>query len=196
MTVLAGSSRRSLELVMPTAEVVANATVILSIPELRLGRPSMIGSSAWVTRGNPSIACDVLFLARRVGLGDVPVDLHRRRVLDFGSLGVYSGKDDLDRFIAEVVEETLESSVHTVHNPLIDVGLNRDRATGRWYAHSPVTFVAGRGAARVRLCPETGYLLQDRFEQLGMMSSEFSEPDTLATSLAPSFSSSALPSRR
>jgi hypothetical protein len=66
--------------------------------------------------------------------------------LDFGGMGVYEGRDGLERFAAEFVEAQLEGSAHLLSNPILDI--EGDEATGRWYVESPLTFADGSGAWR------------------------------------------------
>ncbi|WP_435158274.1 nuclear transport factor 2 family protein [Haladaptatus sp. DFWS20] len=68
-------------------------------------------------------------------------------VLDFGAMGVYKGRDGLDRFINEFVENQLLGSAHLLANPLIEI--DGDEATGAWYVNSPITFTDGTGAWRL-----------------------------------------------
>lgn len=66
--------------------------------------------------------------------------------LDFGGMGVYEGRDGLERFAAEFVEAQLEGSAHMLSNPILEI--EGDEATGRWYIESPLTFVDGTGGWR------------------------------------------------
>jgi hypothetical protein len=66
--------------------------------------------------------------------------------LDFGGMGVYEGRDGLERFAAEFVEGRLEGSAHMLSNPILEV--DGDEATGRWYVEAPLTFADGTGAWR------------------------------------------------
>jgi hypothetical protein len=69
-------------------------------------------------------------------------------VLDFGTLGEYEGHDGIDRFTAEFVEETLQGSAHFLTNPIIDIDIDDEIATGRWYVESPITFADGTAGWR------------------------------------------------
>lgn len=66
--------------------------------------------------------------------------------LDFGGMGVYQGRDGLERFAHEFVEGQLEGSAHMLSNPILAV--DGDEATGRWYVQSPLKFTDGSGAWR------------------------------------------------
>jgi len=62
-------------------------------------------------------------------------------VLDFGSAGVYRGREELREFVESVVPDHYAFIVHMVHNPVIDV--DGDAATGRWYFEAPATTAGG-----------------------------------------------------
>ncbi|WP_458210655.1 nuclear transport factor 2 family protein [Haladaptatus sp. NG-SE-30] len=68
--------------------------------------------------------------------------------LDFGGMGVYEGSEGLARFAHQFVEGQLERSAHMLSNPILDVDVDGNRATGRWYVESPITFSDGSGAWR------------------------------------------------
>lgn len=68
-------------------------------------------------------------------------------VLDFGAMGVYEGRQGLERFATEFVDEQLQASAHLVANPMIEVDGNE--ATGRWYVNAPISFASGKGAWRI-----------------------------------------------
>lgn len=70
-------------------------------------------------------------------------------VLDFGGMGVYEGREGLERFASEFVEGRLRGSAHLLANPLVDVDVDDQVSTGRWYVNSPITFADGTGAWRL-----------------------------------------------
>ena len=66
--------------------------------------------------------------------------------LDYGGMGTYDGHDGVAEFAA-LVESTLQRTTHLVTNSLVDV--DGDRASGRHYVLSSVTFDDGTGGWRI-----------------------------------------------
>ncbi|MFC6719813.1 nuclear transport factor 2 family protein [Natrialbaceae archaeon GCM10025810] len=66
--------------------------------------------------------------------------------LDYGGMGTYEGHEGVAAF-ADFVESELERTTHLVTNSLIDV--DGDRATGRHYVISSITYADGTGGWRI-----------------------------------------------
>ncbi|MFC1956890.1 nuclear transport factor 2 family protein [Chloroflexota bacterium] len=75
-------------------------------------------------------------------------------------LGIYQGKNDITRFLREVLPSSFSFTVHMIHNPVIEVeGVN---ASGEWYLEVPVTQVPSNRALWAAAKYEATYIKIDR----------------------------------
>lgn len=56
---------------------------------------------------------------------------------DYGVIGIYEGKEALEKFFKETVPGMVPFCMHMVHSPLIEV--KGEKATGIWYFEVPAT---------------------------------------------------------
>jgi len=63
--------------------------------------------------------------------------------VDFGPFGVYNGKTEITEFFRDRIPQSMNFTMHMVHNPKIHV--TGDTATGEWYFETPATTSANKG---------------------------------------------------